>query len=64
MLRHELHDARQIVPAHRTVQYDEALRMAALRSGLRMKKDALNPPAPKAAPRKKSAPPKKSTMRK
>jgi Bacterial DNA-binding protein len=27
-------------------------------------KDALNPPAPKAAPRKKSAPPKKSTMRK
>src|ERR1700749_4674419 len=27
-------------------------------------KDALNPPAPKAAPRNKSAPPKKSTMRK
>ena len=27
-------------------------------------KDALNPPTPKAAPRKKSAPPKKSTMRK
>src|SRR5258708_5893988 len=27
-------------------------------------KDALNPPAPKAAPRKKSAPPKKPTMRK
>ena len=27
-------------------------------------KDALNPPAPKATPRKKSAPPKKSTMRK
>jgi hypothetical protein len=26
--------------------------------------DALNPPTPKAAPRKKSAPPKKSTMRK
>jgi DNA-binding protein HU-beta len=27
-------------------------------------KDALNPPTPKAAPRKKSAQPKKSTMRK
>src|ERR1700747_3533496 len=27
-------------------------------------KDALNPPTPKAGPRKKSAPPKKSTMRK
>jgi len=27
-------------------------------------KDALNPPTPKAAPRKKSAPPKKSVVRK
>jgi len=27
-------------------------------------KDALNPPSPKAAPRKKTAPPKKSAMRK
>ena len=27
-------------------------------------KDALNPPTPKAAPRKKTAPPKKSAMRK
>jgi hypothetical protein len=36
MLRHELHDARQIVPAHKTVQYDEALRMAALKCRKRL----------------------------
>ena len=33
-------------------------------AGKAVVKDALNPPTPKAAPRKKSAPPKKSVVRK
>jgi nucleoid DNA-binding protein len=52
----------------RNPQTGEAIQIAASKAvrfhAGKAVKDALNPSTPKAAPRKKSAPPKKSTMRK
>ena len=57
-------------PAHegRNPQTGETIQIAASKAvrfhAGKAVKDALNPPSPKAGPRKKSAPPKKSAMRK